>query len=110
MLPSLMGGNVDVRIFPTSGLSGKGGRGPIEQVIMNMAMNAREAMPTGGKLTLETSNVTLSQESVGRHLELKPGDYVMLANHGHGHRDERAVKRRVFEPFFTTKGVGEGPV
>jgi len=109
MLDHLMGVDVDTHIIPTLGLHAvKGDSGQIEQVIVNMAMNARDAMPNGGTLTLETSNVSLDQESVGRYPDLKPGDYVMLAitDTGAGMNDE--VKARVFEPFFTTKEIGQG--
>jgi CheY-like chemotaxis protein len=82
--------------------------GQLEQVIVNLVMNAAEAMPNGGKLTLETTNVLLDEESVGRHPELKPGAYVLLAVTDTGAGMSAEVKARVFEPFFTTKGVGEG--
>jgi two-component system, cell cycle sensor histidine kinase and response regulator CckA len=80
----------------------------MEQVIMNMVVNARDAMPNGGKLTLETANVSVDHESVGHYPELKPGDYVMLAITDTGVGMNADVKARVFEPFFSTKGVGEG--
>ncbi len=109
MLPHLMGSDAEVRIVPAVGLKlVKADAGQIEQVIINIALNARDAMPKGGKLTIETSNVTLSHESVGRHLELKPGDYVMLAITDTGTGMTEEVKKRLFEPFFTTKGVGKG--
>ena len=109
MFCDLMGDDVDVRIDPAEGLRAvKADAGQIEQVIMNVAINAREAMPNGGKLTLETSNVSFDQESVGRYPELKPGDYVMLAITDTGTGMSEEVKTRVFEPFFTTKGVGQG--
>ena len=80
MVRQIMGGDVDMRIVPAEGLRAvKADAGQIEQVIMNLAMNARDAMPNGGKLTLETANVSFDQEHVGRDPELKPGDYVMLA-------------------------------
>ena len=82
--------------------------GQIEQVIMNMAINAREAMPNGGKLTFETANVILRSGDVGRYPELKAGDYVMLAITDTGAGMSEEVKAHVFEPFFSTKGVGQG--
>jgi PAS domain S-box-containing protein len=109
MFHHLMGGDVDTQIVPAPGLQAvKADAGQIEQVIMNMAINAREAMPNGGKLTLETANVSFDQESVGRYPELKPGDYVMLAITDTGTGMSEEVKARVFEPFFSTKGVGQG--
>ncbi len=109
MLQHLMGGSVDTQIVSASGLQAvEADAGQLEQVIMNMVINARDAMPNGGKLTLETANVAFDKDSVGRYPELKPGDYVMLAisDTGMGMSDE--VKARVFEPFFSTKGVGQG--
>jgi PAS domain S-box-containing protein len=109
MVRQLMGADVDVRIVPAEGLRAvKADAGQIEQVIMNLAMNARDAMSNGGKLTLETANVSFDQERVGRDPELKPGDYVMLAITDTGTGMSAEVKARVFEPFFTTKGVGQG--
>jgi two-component system cell cycle sensor histidine kinase/response regulator CckA len=109
MFHHLMGGDVDLRIVPAAGLKAvKADAGQIEQVIMNMAINARDAMPNGGKLTLETANVSFDQESVGRYPELKPGDYVMLAITDTGTGMSEEVKARMFEPFFSTKAVGQG--
>ncbi len=109
MLRHLMGGEVEMQIVPAIGLQAvKADAGQIEQVIINMAMNAADAMPDGGKLTLETANVTLDQEYVGRVPDLKAGGYVMLAITDTGAGMSEEVKARVFEPFFTTKGVGQG--
>jgi PAS domain S-box-containing protein len=109
MFRHLMGVDVETQIIPAPGLRAvKADAGQIEQVIMNMLMNAREAMPNGGKLILETANVSFDQKSVGRYLELKPGDYVMLAITDTGTGMSEEVKARVFEPFFTTRGVGHG--
>jgi PAS domain S-box-containing protein len=109
MFHHLMGGDVDMHIVPTPDLQAvKVDAGQIEQVIMNMAINARDAMPNGGKLTLETANISFDQDSVGRYPELEPGDYVMLAITDTGMGMSESVKARVFEPFFSTKGVGQG--
>jgi PAS domain S-box-containing protein len=109
MFRHLMGGEVVMHTIPAPGLHAvMADAGQIEQVILNMAINAREAMPNGGKLTLETANVSFDQESVGRYPELRAGDYVMLAITDTGAGMKEEVKARVFEPFFTTKAVGQG--
>jgi PAS domain S-box-containing protein len=109
VLCHLMGGDVNVQIVLAADLrTVKADAGQIEQVIMNLVINARDAMPNGGKLILETANVSFDADSVGRYPELKPGDYVMLAITDTGTGMGDAVKARVFEPFFSTKGVGQG--
>ncbi|MEY2428506.1 MAG: two-component system, cell cycle sensor histidine kinase and response regulator CckA, partial [Verrucomicrobiota bacterium] len=108
-LRHLMGRGADVCIALAPGLKAvKADAGQIEQVIMNMAMNAADAMANGGKLTLDTANVTLDQEYVSRFPELKAGEYVMLAITDTGAGMSEEVMARAFEPFFSTKGVGEG--
>ncbi len=108
-LQHLMGRDVDVRIVPAAGLKAVNmDPGQMEQVIVNIAMNAAAVMPDGGKFTLETANATLDQEYVSHFSDLKAGDYVMLAMTDTGPGISPEVKKHIFEPFFTTKGVGQG--
>ncbi len=109
MLRRLIGEDVELVVIPGEGLAQvKADPGQIEQVIVNLAVNARDAMPHGGKLVIETANVSLDEKFVRQHPGAEMGNYVKLAitDTGVGMSDE--VKAHLFEPFFTTKEPGKG--
>jgi len=106
MLTRVIGEDIDLVMVPATGLGAvRADAGQIEQVIMNLAVNARDAMPSGGKLTIETSNVSLDEGDARLHAPLRPGDYVMLAISDTGQGMDSETQSHIFEPFFTTKGL-----
>ena len=115
MLRRLIGEDIDLVVAPAKDL-GSVMADPVqlEQVVMNLVINARDAMPTGGTLTIETRNVDvdktldLDRPEAALHPSLQPGPYVMLVISDTGAGMDEATRASIFEPFFTTKGIGKG--
>ncbi|HYT83053.1 MAG TPA: response regulator [Gemmatimonadales bacterium] len=109
LLRRLLGEDVQLVTAPAPQLGAvKADPGQLEQVIVNLAVNARDAMPEGGKLTIETANAVMDEAYVRDHPLAKPGPYVMLAVSDTGAGMDEQTQRRIFEPFFTTKEPGKG--
>jgi len=109
MLDRLIPASIELKILPSASPNCiKADRGQMEQVILNLAVNARDAMPQRGKLTIATSNVELHEPRAGSHARIPPGKYVVLSVTDTGVGMSGEVQARIFEPFFTTKKPGEG--
>jgi PAS domain S-box-containing protein len=105
MLDRLIGEDIDLVMVPGASLGAvKADPGQVEQVIMNLAVNARDAMPHGGKLKIETGNATLDENYARIHTPLQPGEYVVLRISDTGVGMDSETQTHIFEPFFTTKG------
>ena len=109
MLRRMIGEDIELRVSSGTDLGNiKADPVQLEQVIMNMVVNARDAMPKGGKLSIETSNIYLDESYAREHVSVVPGDYVMLAISDTGCGMDEDTRLRIFEPFFTTKESGKG--
>ncbi|MGK2966641.1 MAG: ATP-binding protein, partial [Tepidiformaceae bacterium] len=109
MLRRTLGEQVEIELIRGGGLwPAMVDQGQLENALLNLSLNARDAMPGGGRLTLETGNARLDDEYARTHTEVTPGAYVMLAVSDTGGGIAPGQIDRIFEPFFTTKGVGKG--
>jgi PAS domain S-box-containing protein len=109
MLHRLLGENIEVTVLPAASLGRvKADPGQMEQVMLNLAVNSRDAMPTGGRLTIETCDVELDENDSRSHEGAPPGRYVMLTVSDTGSGMDTETQAHIFEPFFTTKAPGKG--
>ena len=109
MLRRLIGEDIELVLSLSADIGNiKADPNHIEQAIVNLALNARDAMPKGGRITVETANTYLDETYARTHLGVKPGEFVMVAVSDTGHGMDAETRRRLFEPFFTTKEKGKG--
>ncbi|NTW59592.1 MAG: response regulator, partial [Nitrospirae bacterium] len=108
-LTRMIGEDIELRVIPAEGLwSVKIDPMQVDQIIMNLAINARDAMPNGGSLTIETANVQLDEAYCRQHAGFRPGSFVLLTVSDNGNGMSKEILSHVFEPFFTTKEFGKG--
>jgi PAS domain S-box-containing protein len=109
MLLRLIGEDIELKTVPQAGLGRvKADPGQIDQVIMNLVVNARDAMPQGGTITIETANMDLTEDYTRSHFPVVPGRYVMVSVSDTGTGMSQEIQAHIFEPFFTTKEKGKG--
>ena len=109
MLGRIIGEDIEIKFTPTKRLGQiKADPGQVEQIITNLSVNARDAMPNGGKLTIETTNVSLDEDYCNLHPHVKQGEYVRLVVSDNGEGMDQETQNNIFDPFFTTKEEGQG--
>jgi CheY-like chemotaxis protein len=109
MLRRLIGEDIEVRLSLGAEVGNiRADPSHIDQALVNLVVNARDAMPTGGQITIETANVQLDETYAKTHTGVQPGEFVMVAVSDTGHGMDAETRRRIFEPFFTTKDKGKG--
>ncbi len=109
MLQRIIGEHIEIKVMLAADLASvRADAGQLEQVLMNLSVNARDAMPQGGRLTLETQNVELDEDFVRLHVGSTAGPHALLTVSDNGMGMDAAILARIFEPFFTTKGPGHG--
>jgi two-component system, cell cycle sensor histidine kinase and response regulator CckA len=109
MLLRMVGDNISISFRPTTPIGGiKADPGQIEQILMNLVVNSRDAMPDGGEIVIETGHAELDEDYASQHPGFHTGQHIFLAVSDTGCGMDESIKSKIFEPFFTTKGVGQG--